>query len=432
MNPEDLQIKDSPTESSEKSDGFETDHTVEETVGNVEQSVENQGMIAIEEIEASASEATVSNDDLETILKSVNLENEKVSSIKESINLDNVVSDINAEIASEKQAAIDKVREIVATDSPVESTPQAKPDSFQETILKQRDAGYEKIFEESQELSSIGSKEEYLEYLKSKFPAEIGNKLDGDYIQTGINSFLENINTEENVEEVEKKFLSHYVTLATKEEYEKTMPYLGADSTTINGMLRNGKEINVNNIIEHEHQQDNASNELVLDSANKIVEGYHTLQEVINKSYWAVNQPLFNNSKTYRVDFTNNHEGVNVGDVVSDKAFLSTSITKNALAKSNFEKAGDSTILIMNFPKNSIVNAFCLGGSTSEVVFPPNMAYEIKNKKLVEVNGSKKTILDVEFLPNEYLHVLGSQKDIEDFRKFVFEKKPNDEASSEE
>ncbi len=272
----------------------------------------------------------------------------------------------------------------------------------------------EKMNNLNPQLLEIGTPEQYTEYLQTRFPEKITRELGEGYVQTGINEFLE---SKEDLNENEKRlkgFLEHYITQTTNEEFESFKPYKTSEYYTINSLLREGKEITVENILQYKNVDPSYGW-----AQEEIVEAVKNLKEAMKKSFWSVDGSLVNNKKTYRADFTGYHANKNIGDVVEDKAFMSTSVTKDGYAQSTLRDEKDATILVMNFPKNSIVNSVFLNGAENELLLPPNMSYEVKNKKQIQKNGATKTILQVEFLPNEYIHVLGSEKDIGDFKNFV-------------
>ena len=330
--------------------------------------------------------------------------------IKNELDLENSLKNLDAEAVSAQQAAILDIESILG-----EPSPSTEGEISKETTPTLN------IFDTTPELAAIGTKEQYQAYLESRFPKEASAKLGEGYIQTSLNSFLENPEDQEGVEKVEKNFIEHYVTMVSDEEFDKTKPYKTSEYLTMNQLLREGKEVTLENILKYKGM-DPDQPQYILDDLNTIAEGSTSLQESIKKSYWSANSAVFNDNKTYRVDFTNQLAERNIGDVIEDKAFISTSIDKNQYAAPNLKSDKNSTIMIMNFPKNSIVNALYLAGTEKELVLPPNMSYEIKNKKTLEVNGAVKTVLEIEFLPNEHIHVLGGEKDIEGFKDYIGKK----------
>lgn len=331
--------------------------------------------------------------------------------LKNELNLEENLKNFDAEAEIAHKETVSEIEALLGTDPVVSAENENKIETNPTAA----------IFDSTPELAAIGTKEQYEAYLQTRFPREAAAKLGDGYIQTNLNSFLENPNDQEGIEKVEKNFLEHYVTMVSDSEFEKTKPYKTSEYLTMNQLLREGKEVNLDNILKYKGM-DTDQPQYILDDLNDIAEGCNSMKESIEKSYWSANSSVFNDNKTYRVDFTNQLAEKNIGEVIEDKAFISTSIDKNQYAAPSLKSDKNSTIMIMNFPKNSIVNALYLAGTEKELVLPPNMSYEIKNKKTLEVNGSIKTVLEVEFLPNEHIHVLGGEQDIQGFKDFIGKK----------
>ena len=371
------------------------------------ESVEDMRKRISQEITAQHEQLKGEDAKIETANNSIGLSVEEVQEEKNAMNLDAEISVINIE--AEKLINEPEIEALVRGTLNVASL---------ENGSKNEADGLNSIFESNPKLSEIGTKEQYEAYIQNRFPREAAKNLGEGYIQTSINSFFEDAENQEGVEEVEKNFLKNYVTMMSDEDLEKVKPYKTSESSTINSLLREGKQLNLENILQYKGMNPHQP-QYILDNLNGIAEACDTMKESIKKSYWSPHESVFNDSKTYRVDFTGHLAQKNIGDVVDDKAFISTSIDKNQYAIPNLKSDKDSTIIIMNFPKNSIVNAVYLAGKEKELLLPPNMSYEIKDKKIVQINGAAKTVMNVEFLPNENIHILGSEKDAEDFKSFV-------------
>lgn len=262
--------------------------------------------------------------------------------------------------------------------------------------------------------SQIGTKDEYRKYIETVFPRNHTATLDDTFLQHGLNDLIDKPDAAPD-EKAEKDFLKNYITMMTNEDFKNLNPYKLSHHNVINGLLRNGEDITVENILKYKNMEDNA---VTRDFQTDVVESYITIKESIEKSYVAVSEKAGNNEVYRVIQGDELFKDKEIGAIVTDKSFLSTSINKEY---TDFYRNDDQeeTILTMHFPENSIVNGVYAAGYEKELILPAGMSYEIKNKEVIEVNGKKKILIDVDFLPNEHIRVLGDQKDSENFKAFV-------------
>lgn len=212
----------------------------------------------------------------------------------------------------------------------------------------------------------------------------------------------------------ELRFAANFKTLITTEQYEGFNEYkLHNGHTVMNGILRKGNDVTIENVLSFKGLE---SSEWNREINAGLVECFNTLKEGMGQSYLLASEKEGTN-KVYRfvkgTPFGDNKE---IGEVVTEKSFLSTSVD-SAYADYYLNNDQEETILQMEFPDNSVVHGVMMGGVEKEFLLPPNMAYKIKNKEVREVNGIKKVILAVEFLPNENLLQLASPDELERVRK---------------
>ncbi len=312
---------------------------------------------------------------------------------------------LNQEAMTEKENALREVAEVL------------KKEETTNEVQRQRLENLRKIYNSNPELAAIGSEKQYEEYLESVLPLKLVDRLGTEYVQTKLDDFL-NSGAPTGWEDVEKRFYENFFTLASEADFDKTEPYKEAQYNVINNALRAGGEMTFENLIS-EDEKPHRHLQSTIDIVQERVDACEAMMKVIEKSSWLPNQSVFSNQKTYRVNLSNYLHDREVGDIIQDKGFLSTSLDSKPYAKPQFEGDRDTTIIIFDFPKNTVLNCAALEGLEKEVVFAPNTPYRMKNKRVIMSNGAKKTVFQAEMMPNKYMRVLGSEDDKKDFARFV-------------
>lgn len=223
--------------------------------------------------------------------------------------------------------------------------------------------------------------------------------IDESYIQHDINAFLSSPEIESNT--LEGGFLKNYQTKVKKEDFEKITPYIRSEHQTINGLLRQDKEITIENVLQYKGKELNDINK---EWNTDIVDSFKALEDSIEKSQLTVPEQGIG-KEVYRVINGNYLSEYQEGDVITEKSFLSTSIDES-YKKHYLNDSQEETVLTIIFPKNSTVNGIYLGNVEKEFLLPRNMSYKIINKKVAEINGVKKFEIEAEFLPNKNLRIV--------------------------
>jgi hypothetical protein len=246
------------------------------------------------------------------------------------------------------------------------------------------------------DLNNIDSEMDEIVLQKTK---EIIQKdVDEEYMQHDIDAFLNSSEVDEN--KIQRDFLKNFQTTMKVEEFKKVTPYIRSEHQTINGLLRQGKEVNIENVLQYKGKE--------LSDINKewnadVVESFYALEDCIEKSQFTVPEEGVG-KKVYRVINGDHLADFNQGDTITEKSFLSTSLDESY--KDHYlNDADEETILTIKFPDNSKVNGICIGNVENEFLLPRNMSYRILDKKLSIINGVKKFEIEAEFLPNKHIHI---------------------------
>lgn len=379
---------------------------------DIERSESEVANEAIEQINAEIAAVPGASIEIGKIESTLSLEDSSQSTvIKKEMEIEAKLEDLNIELNNAKAEALTEIASVLEVKTPNlidQKTFDHESDS------KPEGGGITDIFDSHPQLSEIGTKEQYDAYLKTLFPENFSSQATEDDFQHLFNRVI----NDPSASKVEKNFIENFITEATMEEFDKTKPYVRSEHSTINGLLREGKEVTIENVLAFKNKE---VNELNKEWDMDVVDSYSALNEMMEKSHLHVDGSA-PTKQVYRVVSGNSlFSEKNIGDTIEEKAFISSSI--DAEYKDfylNDEK--EETIMSMSFPDNSIVNGVYLGNVEKEFLLPPGMSYEIKNKKTEIVNGISKTIIEVEFLPNKHVHVLGGDQDMQGFKDFVGKK----------
>ena len=184
------------------------------------------------------------------------------------------------------------------------------------------------------------------------------------------------------------------------EEFKNITPYIRSEHLTINGLLRQEKEVNIENVLKYKGKElTDINKELNTD----VVECFHALEDCIEKSQFTVPEEGIGKN-VYRVIKGNHLADFEKDHIITEKSFLSTSLDES-YKKFYLNDADEETILTIKFPEKSKVNGIIIGNVENEFLLPRNMSYKIVNKKESVINGVKKFEIEAEFLPNVHLHV---------------------------
>ncbi len=237
---------------------------------------------------------------------------------------------------------------------------------------------------------------EFKEESKEKETTQIN--LDETYIQHGIDAILKSPEADENI--ILRDFLKNFQTTMKVDEFKKITPYIRSEHQTINGLLRQGKEVNIENVLQYKGKELNDFNkEWNID----VVEAFHALEDCIEKSQFTVPEEGIG-KKVYRVIPGDHLADFNQGDKITEKSFLSTSLDES-YKEFYLNDQKEETILTIKFPNNSKVNGIFIDNVEKEFLLPRNMSYKIINKKTSIINGVNKFEIEAEFLPNEHVRV---------------------------
>lgn len=222
--------------------------------------------------------------------------------------------------------------------------------------------------------------------------------LDETYMQHGIDAFLNSSEKDKNT--IQRDFLKNFQTTMKIEEFKKVTPYIRSEHQTINGLLRQDKKVNIENVLQYKGKE--------LSDINKewnadVVESFQALEDCIEKSQFTVPEEGVG-KKVYRVINGDHLADFNQGDTITEKSFLSTSLDES-YKDWYLNDADEETILTIKFPDNSKVSGICIGNVENEFLLPRNMSYKIIDKKVSVINGVKKFEINAEFLPNEHVRV---------------------------
>lgn len=240
------------------------------------------------------------------------------------------------------------------------------------------------------------SPEKQKEELDGKETTQIN--LDETYMQHGIDAFLNSSEKDKNT--IQRDFLKNFQTTMKIEEFKKVTPYIRSEHQTINGLLRQDKKVNIENVLQYKGKE--------LSDINKewnadVVESFQALEDCIEKSQFTVPEEGVG-KKVYRVINGDHLADFNQGDTITEKSFLSTSLDES-YKDWYLNDADEETILTIKFPDNSKVSGICIGNVENEFLLPRNMSYKIIDKKVSVINGVKKFEINAEFLPNKHVRV---------------------------
>ena len=222
--------------------------------------------------------------------------------------------------------------------------------------------------------------------------------LDDTYVQYDINAFLSS--PDNGQDSIERSFLGNYQTRMKKDDSQMLAPYIRSEHNTINGLLRQDKDITIENVLEYKGKEDNQLNR---EWNADIVDSYKTLENCIENSQFNIPAEGVG-SKLFRIINGDHFTETNIGNIVTEKSFLSTSIDE-AYKDFYLNDDKDETIITFSFPEKAVVNGIYLGNTEKEFLLPRNMSYRIVNKNITEAGGHKKIMIEAEFLPNEHLKV---------------------------
>ncbi len=217
-------------------------------------------------------------------------------------------------------------------------------------------------------------------------------------MQHDIDAFLKSPEADENP--IQRDFLKNFKTTMTMEEFKNITPYIRSEHLTINGLLRQEKEVNIENVLKYKGKElTDINKELNTD----VIECFHALEDCIEKSQFTVPEEGIGKN-VYRVIKGNHLADFEKDHIITEKSFLSTSLDES-YKKFYLNDVDEETILTIKFPEKSKVNGIIIGNVENEFLLPRNMSYKIVNKKESVINGVKKFEIEAEFLPNVHLHV---------------------------
>ncbi len=222
--------------------------------------------------------------------------------------------------------------------------------------------------------------------------------IDETSMQQGINAFLNSPEAEENT--IQRDFLKNFQTTMKIEEFKNITPYLRSEHLTINGLLRQDKEVNIENVLSYKGKELNDSNK---EWNADVIESFQALEDCIEKSQFTVPEEGVG-KEVYRIIKGDHLADFNQGDTITEKSFLSTSLDES-YKEFYLKDSDEETILTIKFPEHSKVNGIMIGNVENEFLLPRNMSYKIINKKVSVINGVKKFEIEAEFLQNEHVRV---------------------------
>lgn len=222
--------------------------------------------------------------------------------------------------------------------------------------------------------------------------------LDETYMQHGINAIL---NSSEGPEDaITRDFLKNFQTTMKIEEFKNITPYLRSEHQTINGLLRQDKEVNIENVLSYKGKELNDSNK---EWNADVIESFQALEDCIEKSQLTVPEEGVG-KEVYRIIKGDHLADFNQGDTITEKSFLSTSLDES-YKEHYLNDADEETVLTIKFPEKSKVNGIIIGNVEHEFLLPRNMSYKIIDKKVTLVNGVRKFEIEAEFLQNEHVRI---------------------------
>lgn len=155
------------------------------------------------------------------------------------------------------------------------------------------------------------------------------------------------------------------------DEYVDTFKgYKVNDYTRINDLLRKGLPVTKENLI-----KEGVDNE---ELAALLEEDYNKISRVLSNSTFSPQQP----TTLYRVMFDGKDvlDQYNVGDKISDKAFVSTTIDENWVKDTN------RPMIKFELEKGDQVNGFYVSGVEKEFIIDKNTEFVVKNKEVIDGN----------------------------------------------
>ncbi len=276
---------------------------------------------------------------------------------------------------------------------PVEEVQEEKNSMNLDAEISTINAEAEKLTTESKDEISIDKNSTELE---EKEIAQIN--LDETYMQHGINAILSSSEGPEDA--IIRDFLKNFQTTIKIDDFKKITPYLRSEHQTINGLLRQDKEVNIENVLLYKGME---LNDYYKEWNIDVVESFKALEDCIEKSQFTVPEEGVG-KEVYRIIKGDHLADFKQGDAITEKSFLSTSIDES-YKEFYLNDAEEETILTIKFPENSKVNGIIIDNVEHEFLLPRNMSYKIIDKKVSLVNGVKKFEIEAEFLQNEHVHI---------------------------
>lgn len=227
--------------------------------------------------------------------------------------------------------------------------------------------------------------------------------VDETSMQDGINAFLNSPEADEDI--VTRDFLKNFQTTMKQDEFKKVTPYLRSEHQTINGLLRQDKEVNIENVLQYKGKELNDINK---EWNTDVVESFHALEDCIEKSQFTVPKEGVG-KEVYRIINGDHLKDFNQGDTITEKSFLSTSLDQS-YKEHYLNDADEETVLTIKFPEKSKVNGIIIGNVEHEFLLPRNMSYKIIDKKVSVINGVRKFEIEAEFLQNEHVQVTNNSE----------------------
>lgn len=338
---------------------------------------------------------------LEDTLNNKNEQNEKLPQNSEVQETVESVEDMQKRLSQEMTAQNEQLKgedaKIETANNsiglPVEEVQEEKNAMNLDTEISTINAEAEKITNESKNEISTGKNSTEFE---EKETAPI--ILDETYMQHGINAIL---NSSEGPEDaITRDFLKNFQTTMKIEEFKEITPYLRSEHQTINGLLRQDKEVNIENVLQYKGEELNDFNK---EWKASVVESFHALENCIEKSQFTVPEEGVG-KEVYRIIKGDHLADFNQGDTITEKSFLSTSLDES-YKEFYLKDSDEETILTIKFPEKSKVNGIIIGNVEHEFLLPRNMSYKIIDKKVSVINGVKKFEIQAEFLQNEHVRV---------------------------
>ncbi len=260
------------------------------------------------------------------------------------------------------------VAEAVVNDPNVSEKVKEVAEKQVETLSKQIDAI--KPLETQQETKTTQVEQEPVK--EKETPTEI--------ITQGIKSMIDEADSKgEKSDEIE--FLRNYSNKEKTDLISDVDSYVRNDHDILNSILRDGEEMSLESV---KKRTKRTSESAIKEQYNDLKEVYENLEKGIKASEF-VNEK--SDTKLYRNIFKNNDvfKNVSVGDVVSDPAFMSTTVDSEWAKNHN----NVSSTLEINIPKGQKAKGLYVGKTEKEFILPRGTKLEITN---IENKDGKQNI----------------------------------------